>query len=38
MTVLAKDDIICRKAIAAAAMNCAKMFGQWREKLMSVRV
>ena len=38
MTVLAKDDIICRKAIAAAAMNCGKMFGAWREKLMTSRV
>jgi len=38
MTVLAKDDIICRKAIAAAAMNCGKMFGMWREKLMTSRV
>jgi len=37
MTVLAKDDLVCRKAIAAAAMNCGKMFGMWREKLMTMR-
>ena len=37
MTILVKDDLLCKKAIATAAMNCGKMFGLWREKLMGMR-
>jgi len=34
MTILAKDDLVCRKAIATAAASCVKMFASWREKLI----
>ena len=34
MTIIAKDDLICRTAIAQAAINCGKMFKTWREALM----
>ena len=37
MTIIAKDDLVCRKAISAAAMNCGKMFKSWRETLISQR-
>jgi DNA-directed RNA polymerase subunit L len=37
MTIIAKDDLVCRKAISAAAMNCGKMFASWRENIISQR-
>ena len=37
MTIIAKDDLVCRTAIAQAAINLAKMFKGWRETLLSVR-
>ena len=37
MTIIAKDDLVCRKAISAAAMNCGKMFAKWRESVVSMR-
>ena len=38
MTIIAKDDLVCRKALANAAMNCGKMFATWREALTRSRV
>lgn len=38
MTIIAKDDLICRTAIAQAAVNLGKMFASWREQLLSVRI
>lgn len=37
MTILVKDDLTCRKAIATAAANCAKMFASWREKFSQMK-
>uniref|UniRef100_A0A6C0D7Q0 DNA-directed RNA polymerase RpoA/D/Rpb3-type domain-containing protein n=1 Tax=viral metagenome TaxID=1070528 RepID=A0A6C0D7Q0_9ZZZZ len=37
MTIIAKDDLVCRKAIASAAMNCGKMFASWAEALTRAR-
>jgi DNA-directed RNA polymerase I and III subunit RPAC1 len=37
MTIIAKDDLVCRKAISAAAANCGKMFASWRESVISMR-
>jgi len=37
MTIIAKDDLVCRKAISAAASNCGKMFAKWRESIISMR-
>lgn len=37
MTIIAKDDLVCRKAIANAAMNCGKMFASWAEALTRSR-
>jgi DNA-directed RNA polymerase subunit L/DNA-directed RNA polymerase alpha subunit len=37
MTIIAKDDLVCKTAIAQAAINLAKMFKGWRETLLSVR-
>ena len=37
MTIIAKDDLVCRKAIASAAMNCGKMFASWAEALTRSR-
>ena len=38
MTILAKDDLVCRKVLATAASNCAKMFASWREKFVSMKM
>ena len=37
MTIIAKDDLVCRTAIAQASANLGKMFKGWRETLLSVR-
>jgi DNA-directed RNA polymerase subunit L len=37
MTIIAKDDLVCRKALALAAMNCGKMFASWAEALTRSR-
>lgn len=37
MTIIAKDDLVCRKALANAAMNCGKMFASWAEALTRSR-
>lgn len=37
MTVLCKEDLTCRKALANAAMNCARIFAGWREALINSR-
>ena len=37
ITIIAKDDLICRKALSAAAANCGKMFSLWRESIISSR-
>jgi len=37
MTIIAKDDLVCRKALALAAMNCGNMFKGWRETLTQSR-
>jgi DNA-directed RNA polymerase subunit L len=37
MTIIAKDDLVCRKALALAAMNCGKMFAIWAEGLTRSR-
>jgi DNA-directed RNA polymerase subunit L len=35
MTILAKDDLVCRKVLATAAASCAKMFANWRERFIA---
>ena len=37
ITIIAKDDLVCRKALANAAMNCGKMFASWAEALTRSR-
>ena len=37
MTIIAKDDLVCRKALALAALNCGNMFKTWRETLTQNR-
>jgi DNA-directed RNA polymerase II subunit RPB3 len=37
MTILTKEDLTCRKVLANAASNCARMFAQWREELIRSR-
>lgn len=37
MTVLCKEDLVCRKVLANAALNCGRMFAGWREALIKSR-
>ena len=37
MTILCKEDLTCRKVLATAAGNCARMFASWRESLIKSR-
>ena len=37
MTIVAKDQLACKKSIATTAMNCAKMFNEWREAFLAIK-
>lgn len=37
MTIVAKDQLACKKSIATTAMNCAKMFNEWREAFVAIK-